>query len=239
MLSVCAQPTGHFMKFGLGYSYQSVLDQAMSPVTYNGHFGQLQIGYYDQNNLWISDFDLSALGGLQRPVSLRDETNRQTLSGLARLRYTLARQFTTFGRWRFFAGLSSLNSFDYRNHNQYRNSESNYIALFSLGPSAGVQREFELFQQNWGLQVFMDVPLTGYYLRPGYIKPFFNGDIGSKGFVWWGDFFMLNTRSDLIYYLPNGNQLRLSYQWEYLGLQPLNKVQTATHQISLCAVFRF
>jgi hypothetical protein len=239
LVSARAQPSGDYLKFGLGYAFQTVLDQSLSPVSYSGHFGQLNLGYYSQNDKWISELDLAGMGGIQKPDVLREEGNRQTLSGLTRLRYTLARQWTDFGVWRFYAGLSSMNTFDFRNHSNYVNSQSNFTALFALGPSAGLQREFEMNERIWGLQVFVDLPVAGYYLRPGYIKPFHNDEVGSKGLVWWGEYFQVNTRTDLIFYLKNENQLRLIYNWEFIGLQPLNKIQSGTHQLSLCAVFKF
>lgn len=237
--NLLSQGEGHFMRFGLGYSYQSVLDQSMSPVSYSGHFGHIKIGYHDQNERWLSEVDINAALGLQKPDVNQEESNSQTLSSLVRLRYSLLRKWGDWGDWRVLAGLSSLNRLDFRSHNQYVNSQVNYTSIFALGPAAGLQREFALFHENWGVQVFMDLPLAAYYLRPGYIKPFFNDQLGSKGFVGWGNYFQLNTRSDLIYYLGNGNQLRLSYDWEYTSLKPLNKVQTGTHQISVCAVFKF
>lgn len=238
-VNVHAQPSGDYLKFGLGYSYQTVLDQAMSPVSYSGHFGQLSIGYSSQNEKWLSELEIGGNGGLQYPDIGREESSRQTLSLLSRLRYTLVRQWAEMNQWRFYTGLSSMNSFDFRNHSNYVNSQTNYLALFALGPSIGVQREFSMLKRRWGLQVFTDLPIAGYYLRPGYIKPFFNDEVGSKGLVWWGEFFQINTHTDLIYYLENENQLRLIYNWEYLSLEPLNKSQSGTHQFSLCAIFKF
>lgn len=234
-----AQPGGEYLKFGLGYSYQRVLDQSMSPVRYSGHFGQLSIGYYSQSDKWLSELDIAANAGIQKPEAGSEQTSRQTFSVLSRVRYTLARRWAEPGKWRFYAGLSSMNSFDFRNHSSYVNSQTNFMALFALGPSLGVQREFSLFKHNWGLQVFADIPVAGYYLRPGYVKPFFNDEVGSKGIVGWGNYFQKNTRTDLIFYLQNENQLRLIYNWEYIGLEPLNKIQSGTHQISLCAIFKF
>lgn len=239
LAKIHAQPGGEYLKFGLGYSYQTVLDQSMSPVSYSGHFGQLSIGYYSQTENWLSELDIAGNAGIQDPDIGREESGRQTLSVLSRLRYTLARRWAEPGKWRLYAGLSSMNSFDFRSHGNYVNSQNNFMALFALGPSVGVQREFGMFNQNWGLQVFADLPLAGYYLRPGYVKPFFNDEVGSKGLVWWGDFFQVNTRTDLIFFLENENQLRLIYNWEYIGLEPLNKIQSGTHQISLCAIFKF
>lgn len=233
------QPIGDYLKFGLGYGFQTVKDQSLSPVSYSGSLGQLNLGYYSQSEKWLSEFEVIGLGGFQHPDIDQGENPSSTTSGMARLRYALSRQLSTIGEWRFYGGLSSLNSLDYRNHNKYSNSESNYTSLFALGITAGVQNEFEWLQKRWGAQFFVDLPVATYYLRPGYVKPFLNGDIGSKGVAWWGDFMIINMRSNLIYYLNNGNQLRLNYYWEYWALQPLNKVQTATHQISLCAVFKF
>ena len=95
------------------------------------------------------------------------------------------------------------------------------------------------FNKNFVIQYDLGLPFGTYYLRPGYVKPFLAEKLSSKGSAFWGDYYLLDSRTDLIWLLPNGNQLRLSYNWEYTQLDVLNKLQTGLHQISLSTIFRF
>lgn len=239
-LQSLAQPKGHYFPFSMGYGFETVKDEALSPVSYSGSLGAVGLGYHYQNDKWISMLDINGLAGYQYPDLNRDEGYRNTLTGLVRAHYQLSRKV-----WQLpssidlFAGLVSHNSWDYRDHSRYGNSSANYIGLFSLGPIITAQKPFTLFSRNFTLAYRFGFPVATYYLRPTYIKPFLNQEIGSKGFAFWGDFYSLNSRTDLIYQLGNGNELRLSYVWDYYQLDLLNKVQLANHILSISTVFRF
>lgn len=231
---------GHFLPFGLGYARETVKDNSLSPVSYSGSLGSITLGYYYQNQNWISMLDISGMAGFQHPdVSTDESIKRETTTGLGRASYRLLRRIITYKGFRLYGGILSHNLLDYRQHNRYTNSSENYAALFSYGPAFLLQRPFTVFNKNFVIQYDLGLPFGTYYLRPGYVKPFLAEKLSSKGSAFWGDYYLLDSRTDLIWLLPNGNQLRLSYNWEYTQLDVLNKLQTGLHQISLSTIFRF
>ena len=227
------------MPFGLGYGFETVKDASLSPVSYSGSLGSISTGYYFQNEKWISQFDIAGLVGYQYPDVNRESGYRETLTILGRGTYNLSRRVFVKNDWTFFAGILSHNTWDYREHSRYGNSSANYTGLFSFGPVVTVQKPFELFSKNFTFSYSLGLPFGTYYLRPGYVKPYLNESIENRGFAFWGDYFALDSRTDLIWTLKSGNQLRLSYNWDYSQLDLLNKVQLATHQISISTVFKF
>lgn len=227
------------MPFGLGYGFETVKDASLSPVSYSGNLGRISIGYYYQNEKWISMFDISGLAGQQYPDVNPESGYRNTLTILGRGTYHLSRRILNKNNWSVFAGIISHNTWDYREHSRYSNSTTNYTGLFSLGPVITLQKPFELFNKNFTLSYQLGLPVGTYYLRPGYVKPFLNESIYNKGFAFWGDYYTIDSRADLIWTLKDGNQLRLSYNWDYSQLDLLNKVQLATHQLTISTVFKF
>lgn len=228
------------MPFGFGYGYETVKDVSLSPVSYSGSLGRINIGYYFQNEKWISMLDIAGLAGYQYPDVDSENNYRQTLSILGRATYHLSRKVhSTKNDWEFFVGLMSYNLWDYREHNSYGNSSTNYTGLFSFGAAFTAQKTFEFLKKNWAFSYQLGLPVGTYFMRPGYIKPFLNQEIANKDFAFWGDYYTIDSRADLIWLLPNGNQLRLSYNWDYSQLDQLNKVQIATHQLTISTVFKF
>lgn len=234
-----AQPSGHYMPFGLGYGFETVKDAALSPVSYSGNLGRISIGYYYQNEKWISMLDIAGLAGEQYPGINSDIGYRSTFTILGRGTYHLSRRVYHNNGWNIFAGILSHNTWDYREHSRYSNSTTNYAGLFSLGPVITLQKPFTLYKNNFTFCYQLGLPFATYYLRPGYVKPFLNQSIYNKGFAFWGDYYTIDSRTDLIWSFKNGNQIRLSYNWDYSQLDLLNKLQLGTHQISISTVFKF
>lgn len=230
---------GHYMPFGLGYAFQTVKDNSISPISYSGSLGHISSGYYSQNEKWLSLLDISGFSGFQRPdVNPEENDSRITLIS-ARAIYSFSRQVLQKGDWHFFAGLLSHNVWDYRDINRYSNSSSNFNGFFSLGIQLTTQREFQVFGESFGFQYALGLPVGSYYLRPGYIKPLLNDKVSAKGLAFWDEFYLLDSRADLFWKLNELNYLRLSYQWEYARHSTPNKIQSANHFLSVSTIFRF
>jgi len=230
---------GHYMPFGLGANYSIVKDDALSPMSYSGFLGQMESGYIYQNQKWISSFILSGSGGIQKPDVNREKHPSQTLSISSRACYNLSYNVLNYKNWTFFAGLKSLNSWDFRGNERYSNSYFNFAGIFSAGPVLTAQREFQFFHKNWGFQYDFTLPLAAYTLRPSYIKPYFADKLGFRDFAFWGDYFQFDSKAQLVYFLPNHNQLRLSYTWEYAQINIPNKLQQARHALVISTLFNF
>ena len=227
------------MPFGVIYAYETVKDDALSPVSYSGSLGAVSLGYYFQNDKWISVLDLNGGGGFQSPDVNRENNPSSTTTGFARGSYQLIRRITSYKAFRFYAGLVSHNVFDFRQHTRYSNSSDNFEALFGFGTSVAVQKPFTLFKKNFVLSYTFGFPFGAYYMRPGYVKPYLDLEPGSTGFAYWGDYYILNSKTELSWLFNNGNQLRLFYNWEFTQLDILNKAQTDLQQIGLSTVFKF
>ncbi len=230
---------GHFMPFGVMYAFETVKDEALSPVSYSGSLGSLSLGYYYQNDNWISALDLNGGGGFQAPDVNRENSPSNTTTGFARGSYQLLRRIATYKDFRFYAGVLSHNVFDFRQHNRYSNSSDNFVALFGFGTSVAVQKPFEVLNKNFMLGYTLGFPLGAYYMRPGYVKPYFLDEAGTTGFAFWGDYYILNSKTELTWIFNNGNQLRLFYNWEFTQIDVLNKSQTDMQQIGLSTIFKF
>ncbi len=230
---------GHYMPFGLGYAFQTVKDASLSPVSYSGNLGTIQSGYYSQDERWLNLLDISGFGGFQYPDVNPEGNNNRTTLFAGRVIYSLSYQVYQSGDWRFFTGLLSHNVWDYRDVRSYTNSASNFNGMFAAGIQLTAQKPFELFGENFGLQYALGLPVACYYWRPGYIKPFFADEIAVKDFAYWGDYFALDSKTDLYWSLNESNWLKLSYQWEYTQLDIPNKIQTATHFLSVSTIFKF
>lgn len=230
---------GHYMPYGIGYGYETVKDEALSPVSYSGSLGAMTTGYYYQNEKWLSALDLTIMGGFQSPDVNRENNPSQTISVLSRGTYELAHRIFVKNNWTFFAGIYSHNIWDYRNHNRYTNSADNYTGLFSFGPVVNLQKPFNFWNKSWAFQYNLGLPFGTYFMRPGYVRPYSNYEIGNKGFAFWGKFYTIDSRADLIWIFKNGNILRLSYHWDYEQLNDINLVQLGAHRISLTTIFKF
>ncbi len=232
-------PQGFYLPFGLVYGHETVKDNSLSPVSYSGSLAGLSLGFYSQKNKWISQLDISGLGGFQYPDLESETTARQTTTAFARTHYSLSRKIKDWYRFRLFAGILTHNQWDYRLHNRYGNSQENFAGLFSLGPIFTLQHPFTLWEKSFTLQYQVGLPVGTYYLRPGFVKPLTNEKVGSKGVAWWGDYYSLHSRTDLVWTFKTGNQLRLQYTWDYAQLDVLNKVQLGGHQLAISSVFKF
>lgn len=230
---------GHYMPLSLSYINQTVKDQALSPVSYSGSLGGVGLGYYYQGDKWLVQLDLGGGIGYQNPDVNRADNYSQTTTLLSRIILNGLYKVASPNDWSIYAGLVSYNLFDYRTHNRYSNSSENYQALFSFGLSLATQKSFELFSKNFSFQYTIGLPFGTSYLRPSYIKPSFNYEVGSKGMAYWGDFYLINSKPELIWHLENGNQIRLFYHYEFTNLDQLNKVQSSMYQLGISTVFKF
>tara|TARA_B100001245_G_scaffold236676_1_gene229702 strand:+ start:5130 stop:5897 length:768 start_codon:yes stop_codon:yes gene_type:complete len=230
---------GDYMPFGLGYAFQTVKDAALSPVSYSGNLGLIQSGYYFQDEKWLSQLDISGFGGFQYPdVNPENNPNRTTLFA-GRAHYSLSYKLGEVQQWALLAGILSHNVWDYREVRLYSNSEANFNGMFAAGVQLTAQKQFNWFGDTFGVQYGLGLPIGCYYMRPGYVKPFFADEIAARDLAFWGDYFALDSRTDLYWQVSQSNWLKLTYQWEYTQLDISNKIQTATHLLSVSTIFKF
>lgn len=230
---------GNYIPFGLGYAYQTVKDNSVSPVSYSGHLGSVSTGYYHQSDNWLSILDISGFGAFLYPNVNRENNSNSALTISGRASYAMSYKVYEKNQWQFFAGLLSHNVWDYRDVSRFSNNSFNFNGFFSGGISLAAQKSVELWNRNFGFQYTLGLPFSTYSLRPGYIKPFIADDIGSSEFYFWGDYYAIDSKTEFFWKVNDHNLIRLSYQWEYNELKALNKVQVASHFVTLSTIFGF
>ena len=205
-----------------------------SAQIYDGHYLPFGLGYSHQT---VKDNSFSPVSYSGHLGSI--STGYSAISISARLIYRMSYKVYEKRNWHFFAGLVNHNIWDYRDISSFSNNSFNFNGFFSAGINLSTQKNFELWNQNFGFQYTLAIPFVTYALRPGYIKPFLAEEIGSQDFYFWSDYFALDSKTELFWKINSNNLIRLTYQWEYSQLDELNKVQVAGHHLSLSTIFGF
>lgn len=235
---------GNFIPFSLGGSYQVFIDEFNSPLIYSGLIGLSQTGFVNQNGYLQHNLYINGGAGFQRPELNRDENLSRYTTYLARIHYSIRYKLWQKQMQSFFAGIVSHNTWDYRLHNRFGNSAETFTGLFSYGLSASYQREFDFKiwgkkPKHIGFQFDLNLPIASYVLRPAYVNQTVADEIGFTKNLLVGDFFHINTQAHLVYFLKNGNQLRLSYNWDYASIAAPNYTLQAEHQLFISTYFNF
>lgn len=233
---------GDYLPFGLGGSYTVFLDNFNSPLVYEGWNGLLQSGYYYQDEKWQNILYLN--GGLGFAAPRLDEASpSQYTNYLADITYQLRYRVWNTAHQQAFAGLVNHNTWAYRQHNRFRNSAETFTGLFSFGLSGNYQRQFNLrlFKKTFdlGLDFTANLPLASYVIRPGYVTQTIADAPAVKELRWIDDLVHVNMQTELVWFRKNGNQLRLSYRWDYAQVEAPITTQQASHQLFISSYFRF
>ena len=232
---------GEYILFGLGGQIENFKDDFVSPLIYQGYSGAAGIGWHSQHGAWQNNFDGHIAVGLQSPRSLMDVDN-QTTTVSGSINYSLRYRVIKEDKHALFLGLSSANLIGFRRHSLYRNSALSFSNFFSYGLSASWQFQPKL--SLWGNKVplawqsELNFPLASYLIMPGYTRQSFNDESGFKSHRFIGDFWHLELRHNLVYPLKNGNQIRLSYHWNYAELNSLNYLSQAQHYLMIHLMFK-
>lgn len=216
------------LKLGGGFGFQSVRDDAMSPLLYDGIQGALQL-----SGEWRRSQGIYRVDGL----FWLGETAAQ--SGRITENYTFAINSSYLHRlsqkeaswqWRVGGAVTSWGSF--REHLSLINSDFFYELFFSIGPTAMAERQFRFLKRDWLLNWQVIVPALSYGIRPNYsglevAPPDENGFQGWED-AQFGSFNILqNIKSqvELAYPLKNGNRIGLLYYWDFF------KAELAPHSV--------
>ncbi|MDX1940321.1 MAG: hypothetical protein SFU99_07205 [Saprospiraceae bacterium] len=214
-----SEPKSTFhLKLGGGFGLQTVRDNAMSPLQYDGIQGAFQAagewrrpqGLYRLDGLfWLGE--ASAVSG--------GTTNNYSFAVNGGYLHRLSKEDARW-QWRVGPAITTWGSF--REHLSLINSDFFYDLFFSLGPSGMVEREFRFFKRDWFVNWQITIPALTYGVRPNYsglevVPP------DEEGFQGWedaqfGSFNILqNVKSqiELAYPLKNGNRLGLLYFWDF------------------------
>lgn len=232
---------GDYILLGLGGQLENFKDDLVSPLIYGGYSGAAALGWHSQHGAWQSNLDGHIAIGYQSPISLSGISN-QTTTVSGSVNYSIRYRIINSDKQALFVGLSSANLIGYRRHNLYSNSALSFSNFISYGPSASWQ-----FQPQWAIgkwklpfawQSEINVPIASYLIMPGYNRPFFNNESGLKKHAFIGQFWHFEFRHNLVYPLTNGNQIRLSYHWNYAEYEGLNYIAQSQHYLMFHLLFK-
>lgn len=239
------QPSTFHLKFGAGLGYQTLRDDAMSPLLYNG----VQIGAYAGAE-WRRPKGIFQVDGL----FWLGETNAEQ-SGAYTENYTFGvnvgylRQLHPLreSRWHCFLGGSLASWGSFREHASLVNSDYFYDVFFSIGPSGAIEHDFRFLKRDWKLSWQLTIPILTYGLRPnfsgldeappnddGFEKELEAAQIGSFNVLT-----NVKSRLELVYPLKNGNRIGLLYYWDFYqsNIEP-HSVQQSMQSVQLNLHFK-
>ncbi len=209
------------LKLGGGAGLQTIRDQAMSPLLYDG----IQIGTYAGIDVrGVRDlYRMDALFWLGEISSERSGRTSENYTYTINSSY-LWRVSPDDARWNWHLGAAVTNWGSFRNHQSLINSNFFYDLFFSTGLTAATERHFRLFRRNWYADWQIIVPALTYGLRPNYsgldVAPpdddSFQGFADAQ-FVSFGRLLNVKSRIELVYPLLNGNRVGLLYYWDFFS----------------------
>lgn len=209
------------LKFGAGFGYQTLRDDAMSPLLYNG----VEIGAYAGAEWRRSKgiFQLDGLFWFGQTDSKQSGAYTDNYSFAVNGSYLRQLHPSRESRWQCYAGgaLTSWGSF--REHSSLVNSDYFYDVFLSLGLSGMIEHDFRFFKHDWQVGWQLTVPVLTYGLRPNYsgldeAPPDDEGFQSELDAAQIGSFNVLTnvkSRLELIYPLKNGNRIGLLYYWDF------------------------
>ena len=208
------------LRLGAGAAWQSVRDDAMSPLLYDGTQGTFQVGGEWRGYRSLHRIDALFWLGEGSAESGRT-TENYTFAVNGGYLHRISKDEAPW-QWRVGGALTTWGSF--RDHQSLINSNYFYDVFFSLGLNASVERGFRLFGRDWLADWQVIVPVLTYGVRPNYsgLEATPPDDDGFNG---WEDAEVgslnalqnVKSRIELMYPLSNGNRLGLMYYWDFFN----------------------
>jgi hypothetical protein len=252
-----------FLSSGFGVLKMSGKDKATSPLLYSGPTAMLDLEYLVHSDNIIKTFDLSAAVGILRTDknAIKSINRGQAIGINFNFHFDhLHRSFKKEGRkLKYYLG----GGLDFSNYSRvnykFQNALYNYEYMFSLGlagrmelPFSYKSKKVKFLGMNFNrrdrdlrLSWQMYIPVFTSIYRPNYVSilnfadpdvPLINPDNFKAGIF---SYFQFRSKLELFYILHNGNQLKLSYLWEFYQYNPgYNKVQGALNGAYFSFIFR-
>ena len=217
-----AKPRDAFhLKLGGGGALQTLRDQAMSPLLYDGFQLALHAGMEIRRQRGLHRMD--ALFWLGETSAERSGRTTDNYSYTINSVY-LHRISSEEARWQWRIGGAVTNWGSFRQHQSLINSNFFYDLFFSTGAAASVERSFRLFRRDWYADWQVIVPVLTFGLRPNYSglnaappdDDSFQG-FADGAFVSFGKLQNVKSRAELVYPLKNGNRIGLLYYWDFFN----------------------
>jgi len=253
-----------FLSIGSGLSYIKVIDNATSPLLYNGlQIGNASLGYLVHSKERIKHIDVDFNFGWLKTRTETPWYDPRNTSYRVVLRYNILyrTRFDIFDKVAWYLGPELNLNGHFRVNYKYDNSAFTFDNYNGIGiatafeyPFSWKSRDCKLWfvkihrrERNLRLNWQLSTPVLSFMIRPTYvtITNFIVPELQSKitaDHIDGGLFVPFNLRSEtnLYYELNNLNLLKLSYVWNFYSHDPgYNKVQSAYHGLMFSIVFKF
>jgi hypothetical protein len=213
----------HRVSLGVGVVSGAQLDRGYSPLIYSGVQGAVEVGYSQgsdgrERSLW--------LGYSSGAMESRHGRNLESFS----LSFLVATMYRLGEESPFYLGWSNDNQFNSRTIGGFLNFTGRSDYFTSFGPAAKYSQGFQLFGQEFSVDVLSHVQLLGFYLPSGYVSSlprgfgyepggFFESFAGSVFLFHPGSAVSAGLRPELQWYWREGTSLAVSYSYEFVALR--------------------
>ncbi len=232
---------------GVGGSYANVRDQAHSPLLYNGVGGNVQLGHtrntFHSFSQSFARFDLNLLNAEQSGATIFS----YRLEG--HYQYYFKQFSNTQKRLRFYPGLAVVAKWALRDHDSFSNNSQVIETRFSLAPAIKIEFPFVLFNRDFELGIFSQLPLLNYIGRPLFASTKFPDQVANEDTAWHnyltggdvyslGSYVNIKTQTYFTYTFKNGNGLKLDYFWSFESLKDKNPVELGEHALVISTLLK-
>lgn len=238
-----ARNNNRYWLIGLGSSGQSMYDEAISAVRYQGTGMAPVLGLIKTSERKYRQFMI-------QPSFVKLSTKRS--NELRPMEVTTSRFVVDYQylvktkEWneklKLYTGGNISLLFNLKRAEQLDNSQLLYDYALSIGPAAKLDKTFTRRKRDCILSYNLSIPLLSHIARPYYLNRIefidpendFVGDLLKNSSL---TSINKNTRIistlSLTYPLFNNNVLKLGYTWDFYRMKTINKVYAAEHLISI------
>lgn len=248
-LDIKAQKHKFYLSLGSGYTHQSVRDQGISPLRYDGSQATFLGELVDKTR--FGEHSLQGRFDFGEITSEQSGASMAIYRGSGSYRYLRTLKKTPLKKLNLSVGGSFEGYWNLRQHLSFSNNAYNNEFYLNLGPSARAAYSFGLFRQKFGVTYTAQMPLVNYVVRPGFSGTYFDDFVnnqteGIKGalksgyFAGMKQYFRFQNELNLEYFLKGGNGLKLGYIWDYYSLKSnFNPINAGYRTIQLSLIYKF
>lgn len=210
---------------GVGGASAFALNAFTSPLIYTGINGLANVKYFHKSPRYVWQVYTTVASGTLGNRYQKSGGSMQNVYGVLRADYWRPIKNVLSSNYFLLLGAAYRSQLGFRTNPQYTNSAMNMEWINSMMLSSRVERLFFIGTKNRKLKVSYDFALpvfsTSYHIPYGGINPYkkeFSGFFDKeKGFF---KAFGVDMHTELAYFFRNGNQLSVTYTWNYWSSNP-------------------
>ncbi|MCF8231345.1 MAG: hypothetical protein K9J27_04080 [Bacteroidales bacterium] len=246
------QSIDHYLTFAPQWVYVSNKDDLMSPMTYRGHHGALRTGYKRINKQGVVNevYGAFALGSIKS--DRYPDFDSRAISTFGEITYRHLQPVTdTLSGYpvNLKIGANWHNQVYAKDNLRFTNNAFLLDINSSIGLAARLAKDFTLFERKFGATADLSFALLNFIERPSYTRSTTELEISmnenlfvalanSESFETVDDYQQIMTDLNLVYYLKNGNALRLRYGWLFAHHRNVSEMYEASHAVSFSTLFK-